>query len=729
MSARRGSVAASESVSHGVRRDETSQRRNSAEVISGEAMRPSSYVLPALWILAPRAAMGQSTPAADPDAERAASEATITAPARQDQLLLDTPRAVSLDSNPEARRALARDVGDRLDELPGVFVQRTTSASAAPVLRGLQGQRALLLFDGLRLNDSLTKVGGNALLTLIDPSIVRQVEVVRGPASVLYGSDALGGVVQVTPEDANPRDDGQLQWRGEATLRGASAERSVGTSALVEGEYGPVGMLVGMSLGHTGQLVAGGDLGTQRFTGYGDRAVSARGVLRPAPAHRLGVAFHSSALTDAPRPDLSTSTDARVFRLQQRDLGYLTYHYRGGGWTVSGRAGAIVRTEYRDRFREGRVDVERDQVLTWVGGVQATLRARGARFTAGVEASLDDVASGTVTARTGRPEEASRGRYVDGSTYLSGGVYALYQQAVGARFLAEAGVRMALVRATAPVDGMYPAMDQTTLAPVGSLGARVLVADGVALVANVLSGFRAPNLDDIQALGSGARSFDTPNPGLGAERSWTAEVGARVVRDGFSGSLFVYGSRLTGLVVRVPSTYMGMAMFDGRSVFSRDNASEATMLGAELDMTYRARSGLYASIAAMYAHGDATLPDATGNEVREPMAKVPPATGRLAVGWRRARAWVDVVFTGGLPQTRLAASDREDVRLCPAGPTSCAQVDGWGSLAVRGGFLPRPWITLGVGVENVWNGAYTPYGAGFPAPGVNVVGMVRLRTP
>lgn len=653
-------------------------------------------------------------------------EASVVAPSRREETLLDTPRAVSTDSVESARRALARDVGERLDELPGVFVQRTTTASAAPILRGLGGQRALLLFDGLRLSDSLTKVGGNALLNLVDPSVVDRVEVVRGPASVMYGSDALGGVVTVTPLEAVARADGHFRWRGDLTLRGASAERSFVSSGMIEGETGPVGLLVGASGGTTGRLVAGGDLGAQPYTGHDDWALSARATVTARGGHRVGLAFHTSSILDAPRPDVSTPGDVRIFRLQQRDTGYAHYRYRHGAVSLTVRGGATVRTELRDRLRDGRADVERDQVLTWIGGAQLDLRHRDARLSFGAELTLDEVDSGTVTTR-GAAVTSSRGRYIGGSAYLQGGLFAFWQQRVGERLLVEVGARAALVRATAPVDGANPAMDQALLAPVGSVGARYRVADGVAIMANLLTGFRAPNLDDFQALGSGARAFDTPNANLGAERSWSAELGARVIRDGWSGSAFVYGALLTGLVVRVPSTFEGMTMIDGRRVFTRENASEGVLWGVEADLAYRARNGVYGAVAAMYTQADNTFPDEAGGRVTEPMAKIPPAVGRVSGGWRGDRGWAELSLQGGLPQPRLATSDREDVRLCPGGAASCAQVDGWVSMNVRGGWNITRWITLGAAVENVWNGAYTPYGAGYPAAGVNVVGMLRLR--
>ena len=66
-----------------------------------------------------------------------------------------------------------------------MVVQRTSSASAAPIVRGLTGNRVLLMLDDLRLNDPLTRPGGHALLNLIDPESVERIELIRGPASVI----------------------------------------------------------------------------------------------------------------------------------------------------------------------------------------------------------------------------------------------------------------------------------------------------------------------------------------------------------------------------------------------------------------------------------------------------------------------------------------------------------------------------------------------------------------
>lgn len=681
--------------------------------------------------LVPLSAAAQSPPRAPAvsEFEAVTGEAVVSAPTRRTERLREVARAVSADTRPEALRALARDVGERLDELPGVYVQRTTSASAAPIVRGLGGQRTLLLFDGLRLNDSLTRVGGNALLSLVDPASVQRVEVVRGPASVLYGSDALGGVVTVTPLQPLARPDGATHVHGEATVRVAAAERSALASGLVEGESGRYAAMVSGAMGTTGTVLGGGALGDISSTGHEDHALSGRVSMTPRAGTTLGAAATTAAIVNAPRPDLSVPGDLRVYRLQRRDLGYAHAQTRlGDRGVLAARLGGMHRTEVRDRLRGTRTDTESDAVQTLHASLQADLRWRTARVVTGFELAWDSVSSRTTTVDAGRDPTVGRGRYVDGSRYLTSGAYALWQQQLGAAWRVELGGRVALVDARAPADGTSPALARTFLAPVASAGLRWSPARPLAVMVNLLGGFRAPNLDDYQALGSGARSFDVPNAALGPERSWTAELGARWMRGPVSASAWVYGATLDGLVTRVPGSFEGQTMVDGRRVYTRANARDGRMAGAEMELALRTRRGFTLAAAAWGTWAEATQVDETGAAVTEPLEKVAPWMGRVSVGWRGARAWVDAVLTGGLAQSRLARSDRDDVRLCPQGADACREVPGWSTVALRVGAQLGRHVTAAAAVENLFDRAYTPHGAGFTAPGRNVMALVRVMT-
>ena len=130
------------------------------------------------------------------------SEAVTVTAARGERDTLDTPEPISVVSQQRLQERNLSNVVESLRELPGVSVQSGGPMGVKPVIRGLDGARVLLLVDGVRFNNSRQRTdhtgGGEAVEPgLIDISQVESVEVVRGGGSVLYGSDAVGGIFNV----------------------------------------------------------------------------------------------------------------------------------------------------------------------------------------------------------------------------------------------------------------------------------------------------------------------------------------------------------------------------------------------------------------------------------------------------------------------------------------------------------------------------------------------------
>lgn len=139
-----------------------------------------------------------------------------------------------------------------LREAPALHLQQTSTSQGSPFLRGLSGQQVTTLIDGVRYNNATFRPGANQYLALIDPSLLAQVEIVQGPDSSQYGSDALGGTIGLvlrTPA-AGPAS-------GELTLLGATADRSLGLAGQVEASRGRFGFLGGGRLRDAGDLRAG----------------------------------------------------------------------------------------------------------------------------------------------------------------------------------------------------------------------------------------------------------------------------------------------------------------------------------------------------------------------------------------------------------------------------------------------------------------------------------------
>ncbi|MFN5363461.1 MAG: TonB-dependent receptor plug domain-containing protein, partial [Bacteroidota bacterium] len=124
-------------------------------------------------------------------------------------------------------RQNGRSVPEMLDETPGVFIQKTSHGGGSPFVRGLTGNQNLILIDGIRLNNAIFRYGPNQYLTLLDPLSVERIEVVKGTGSVQYGSDALGGVINVITQ--MPAFSNERKWSGRTDLRWTSSamEKSV----------------------------------------------------------------------------------------------------------------------------------------------------------------------------------------------------------------------------------------------------------------------------------------------------------------------------------------------------------------------------------------------------------------------------------------------------------------------------------------------------------------------
>src|SRR6267143_1915971 len=118
----------------------------------------------------------------------------------------------------------AAAVADEPAEEPGVFLQRTNYGGGAPFVRGLFGNRILLLVDGLRLNNSTFRAGPNQYLNTVDTLLADRIEVVRGTGSAMHGSDAIGAAINVLSLQPALRD--SRTWRADVRASSSSADES-----------------------------------------------------------------------------------------------------------------------------------------------------------------------------------------------------------------------------------------------------------------------------------------------------------------------------------------------------------------------------------------------------------------------------------------------------------------------------------------------------------------------
>lgn len=173
-------------------------------------------------------------------------EVTVTA-TRTKKDTFEIPKPVSVINRQKLEEKAPNNVTEMLAELPGVDVNGVGTNQSRPVIRGYRGQRILLMEDGLRMNNSRRQQDFGEIPALVDVSGVDRVEVVRGPASVLYGSDAIGGVVNIITKIPEYKP-GTSSVHGSIGYRYSSADKQNKGMANFNGNIGKLGFMISGNL-------------------------------------------------------------------------------------------------------------------------------------------------------------------------------------------------------------------------------------------------------------------------------------------------------------------------------------------------------------------------------------------------------------------------------------------------------------------------------------------------
>jgi len=679
----------------------------------------------------------------DAEGELVDLEPFVVTPTRELRRLDEAPSLTSLITATDLLEEQPRTVPEALDELPGVMVQKTAHGQGSPFIRGFTGFRNLLLIDGIRLNNSVFRDGPNQYWNTIDPYSVDRLEVVKGPGSVLYGSDAIGGTVNVLTTGPLLAGEG-LHVGGRGFYRLSSAERShTYRGSLEVVQDGTVGLLVGGTFRDYGDLETGG--GRAPRTGYEELDFDAKLEWLIDDGVRLVLAHQRVDLDDAWRTHptvfgrsfagTSVGDEQRRGLDQNRELTYAQLRAEDLDGVIDSAIVSLsyqTQAEARDRVRaDGRRDVQgfdADTIGVWA---QLGSSTPIGRLTWGVEWYRDEVdAFRTDFAADGSLSAVRiQGPVADDATYDLVGVYLQNEMPLGEDLDLFLGGRWTYARADAgrvedPQTGDPTSITEDFDALVGSARAVWTPSglEGVGFFGGVSQGFRAPNLSDLTRLDT-ARSdeIETPSPGLDPERFLAFEAGMRVRRETFAAQAAVYRTEIDDLIIRQPT---GVLIEGDREVTKR-NSGSGFVQGLELEASWELHPGWTLGGALSWMDGEIdTFPTSDPVLVREPLSRLMPTTGRLSLRWDSPdrRFWVEGLATLAETQDELSSSDASDTQRIPPGGTP-----GYAVYAVRGGWRTDHGVTVTAALENVTDEDYRIHGSGVNEPGINFILGVEVR--
>lgn len=545
--------------------------------------------------------------AAEREAAAAGEEIVVTATYTPKEIA-DAPATMSVVPGTELRRRPVQDLAEALENEPGIAINGIGMTRRGISIRGMSNEHLLTLVDGRRINDAASNMAHVDFDLGWVPSIaVDRIEVVRGPLSALYGSEALAGVVNVITR--RPTERFEASVLGLAGVRDGSG-----------GNTGQLAALAGGPIAGNAGLVAWGEYRRRERTQspldpqqseLESREASSGSIIgwwEPAAGHRIEL---GQAYVDDDRARDTITTGSRPVYYEYQD--HITRSQTHGSYTGAGDWGEVQLRAYRsvlERVNErdrGQAPTQPTKATDTVadGRVTANLFARN-RLTVGGEHRHEKLKDATVNA-AGRSSVNHDALFIQNEWTIQPGV----SLTLGSRF------------------DHHPAYNWQT-SPRGYLVVEPI--EGLTLRGGAGKAFKAPSLKQLSlgyvTVAAGGRFIITGNPELEPETSTAYEAGAAYYGRGWNAGATLFQNDLEGLVQTICVEYCGIR---GRERRAYVNVDQARIRGLEVSGEVNPVSGL--SLSASYTYVDPQDLSA-GRE----LAERPNHTASVKLAWQPTNA-------------------------------------------------------------------------------------------
>jgi len=608
---------------------------------------------------------------------------------------------------------------DALAAQIGVYLQQTTPGQGAAIIRGLKGSEILHIVDGMRLNNAIFRSAPTQYLALVSPGTIDRIEVLRGAPASLYGSDAVGGVVQVLSRV--PKFGGsETEYRRSVYLSLDTAEIGRSMHATLDAGNRSLAGLISIDYLETGNRRTGSG---ERIapTGYESKGARIAVSSTPDDGRSWLFDFQYTNQPDTPRIDElvpgfgQTQPSSSEFRFapNKRLFAHLRHLRADGLWSADWSFDIGWQRVIDDRITRNfgsairRYESNRSDLFGLT--VSASRETGQGSWIIGGEYYYDRVASQRVEEDLSSGQTSTvQSRFPDDSSIGQAAIYANLLQRFGERHRFSGGLRLSAVDIDLPQTTTSTAASVSIEDISADIGWIFDLSDQAQFVANIAHGFRAPNIFDMGTLGERpGNRFNIPNPALDSEHVTQIDAGIRGHTDHSSIELVFYWLHYRD---RITSVLTGSMTADGRDIVQSQNLAEADIRGIEAAGSFALMKPLRLDAIINFTRGEEKV--SGGTDV--PADRIPPLNGRVGLLYEPNEVLTIepfVVFADS--QTRLSPRDIRDVRIDPAGTA------GWMTGNLRASWLPNEKWHVTVSLENLLDKQYRHHGSGIDAVGRN----------
>lgn len=583
----------------------------------------------------------------------------VVTPTGSEKEKFDTSLPVNMLEISDMEEMISISMGEIFQNEPGVDAVTTGPGSVHPMIRGLYGEQVLVLVNGVRLSEQ--RPGGNHVFSM-DPAQIERVEVVRGPAAVLYGSDAIAGVINYITKRADQETTPEARFGGETDVQYEGATDGWKESAHLRFGQGRFNGYVGGTYKDTGNIeTPEGDLENSFYDGYtvwgggnyiadgwkayADYSFMEADIGVPGPAafaedyfkgekhQRLALGFENNAFGSAPER----------FRIDF-------------GWQRHNRHRYRRKTDAIPPVVQGDLEVN-----IWLDIDTYTLKPQMVLvpddrhwITFGLDMFYEN-ASSDRTIRDSASSWVNPGfddvPVIPDSTRMGLGAFVQDEIVMGDRWVLSPGLRVDWIEAKTdghPRHQLTGNENSESNAVSGNLGLLYKVSNEVNIYGNVGRAFRAPTLLELYFYGPHDVGNDIGDPDLDPETSWNFDVGLKTRNDRLQTMVSVFYNMIDDYIVKENQ---------GDGNYRYMNYDGVSLYGAEAALDYELGGGFSTFASVSYVRGEN---DDTGDD----LPGIPPLKGRYGVRYDVAFGaenglWVELAGLTASDQGKTGPHERE----------------------------------------------------------------------
>ncbi|MFO8130031.1 MAG: TonB-dependent receptor [Bacteroidales bacterium] len=701
-------------------------------------------------------------------------DALVVSAMRWNQVSSDVPSRITAISARQVAMQNPQTAADLLSLSGQVFIQKSQQGGGSPMIRGFATNRLLYTVDGVRMNTAIFRGGNIQNVISLDPFSIERTEVFFGPGQVIYGSDAIGGVMCFQTLTPGLSTSGKPLITGKAVVRYASANQektghfdvNVGwekwalVTSITSSDYGDLRMgshgpdeylkpYHVRRIDSTDKVVANEDPEVQKPSGFSQVNMMQKIRFKPNTQWDFQYGFHYSETSEYGRYD-------RHLRMRDSHPRYGEWNYGPQKWMmnnlqISGKGTNVLYNRVSIRlaqqyFEESRIsrnfnspdrETRLEKVDAWSANIDFKKSTGGRNtFFYGFEFVLNDVTS------KGTDENIETGKKVPGparypqATWASYAVYLSGQHVFSDAIVLQAGLRYNQYMLDAEFDTTFYPFPFTRAnwnngAVTGNVGFTYRPDDDWVIKANASTAFRSPNVDDAgKVFDSEPGSVVVPNPDLKAEYACSMDLGiARIFGEVMKIDLSAYYTLLDNAMVRRDYTMDGRDSIFYDGVMSRvqavQNAAVANIYGMWAGIEVQLPAGFECSSDVNFQKGTETLDDG----MESPSRHAPPWFGVSRLNYSASKLSMQVYakYSGERAHEDMPEEEKGKTEIYAHDANGNTYSPRWYTLNFKASYQVSEQFSVSAGLENLTDQRYRPYGSGIVAPGRNFILALRAR--